>query len=105
MKSFEPYYVAIFTSKRTGEDEEGYGLMDEKMFGLVEDQAGFMGAESFSNSEGKNVTIVKFRTKEEMIDWRNNPAHREAQTKGREIWYEFYNVKICHVEREYEFIK
>ncbi len=103
MHDFEPYYVAIFTSKRTGEDEEGYGKMDEKTFNLVEDQPGFMGADSFYDDEGKHVTIVKFRTKEDMIDWRNNPVHREAQTMGREKWYEFYNVKICKVEREYEF--
>jgi len=26
-----------------------------------------------------------------------------AQQKGRENWYSWYNVRICKVEREYEF--
>ena len=105
MKSFEPYYVAIFTSTRSGIDEEGYEKMNIETFDLVEKQAGFLGAESFSNEEGKHVTLVKFETESDMINWKNHTFHLEAQRLGKEKWYDFYNVKVCKVEREYEFHK
>jgi hypothetical protein len=28
-----------------------------------------------------------------------------AQQNGRDKWYEWYNVKVCTVEREYGFTK
>ena len=100
----EEYYVVIFTTIRTAGDN-GYDKMNEETFKLVEAQSGYLGAESFSNDEGKNVTIVKFKTKEDIKKWRENPVHQKAQELGREKWYQHYNVKVCKVEREYEFNK
>ena len=105
MATFEPYFVVIFTSKRSGIDEEGYEKMSMEMFNLVENQTGFLGAESFANEEGKHVTLVKFKTETDLINWKNNARHAEAQSLGREKWYDYYNVKVCRVEREYEFKK
>ena len=99
---FNPYYVAIFTSVRM-QDDEVYEDMNDHMFELVENQPGYLGAETFSNDEKRNVTIVKFSTLEQMTNWKNNPEHLEAQKMGIEKWYKHYNVKVCKVEREYEF--
>ena len=100
----ERYFVVIFTTERTSE-LEGYEEMNDKTFELVETQPGFLGADSFSNDEGRHVTIVKFETQEDIMNWRNNSVHQEAQRLGREKWYKYYNVKVCQVEREYEFFK
>lgn len=100
----EPYYVAIFTSKKS-EDLEGYEEMDNEAFRLVQEAPGFLGAESFWNDEERHVTIVKFRTEEDMITWRDHPFHKKAQALGISKWYLHYNVKVCKVEREYEFNK
>jgi heme-degrading monooxygenase HmoA len=35
--------------------------------------------------------------------WKQNAEHLIAQQKGRNQWYNWYNTKICKVEREYEF--
>ena len=100
----EGYYVVIFTTIRTAGDN-GYDAMNEETFRLVETQSGYLGSESFSNSEGKNVTIIKFKTLEDIQKWNNNSVHKRAQELGREKWYQHYNLKICKVEREYEFNK
>jgi len=105
MKPFKPYYVAIFTSKRTGIDEEGYEKMNKIAADLVEDQKGFLGMESFSSANGRHVTIVRFETEMDIANWKMNEKHKEAQLLGREKWYSYYNVKVCKVEREYEFNK
>lgn len=98
------YYVVIFTSVRS-DDVEGYDEMDKLTFQLVEKEKGYLGAESFSNENGRRVTIVKFKTEEDILRWKNQPVHQKAQILGRERWYRHYNVKICKVEREYEFNK
>jgi heme-degrading monooxygenase HmoA len=35
--------------------------------------------------------------------WKQNAEHLIAQQKGRNQWYNWYNTKICKVEREYEY--
>ena len=100
----EPYYLAIFTSKRS-KDQEGYEEMDKETYRLVEIQPGYLGAENYSNQEGFHVAIIKFKTAEDIRRWKSHPRHQEAQAMGRHRWYEYYNVKVCKVEREYEFNK
>jgi len=100
----ESYYIIIFTTIRT-EGDNGYEAMNEKTFKLVEEQHGYLGAESYENEAGKHVTIVKFKTQEDIKNWRENVVHKEAQKLGREKWYKHYNVKVCKLEREYEFNK
>ena len=100
----ENYYIIIFTTIRTDGDN-GYEAMNEKTFSLVEKQPGYMGAESFNNEAGKHVTIVKFRTEEDIKNWRQNEVHMKAQKLGRDRWYKYYNVTVCKVVREYEFNK
>jgi len=100
----ENYYVIIFTTIRT-EGDNGYEEMNEETFRMVEKQQGYLGADSYKNENGENVTIVKFKTKEDIRNWKENSKHQEAQKLGREKWYKYYNVKVCRVEREYEFNK
>lgn len=38
-----------------------------------------------------------------IADWKMQADHLFAQKKGREEWYKGYKVRICLVEREYEF--
>jgi len=37
--------------------------------------------------------------------WKLQTDHIVAQQKGIKNWYSWYNVRICKVEREYEFNK
>lgn len=96
------HYVVIFTSVRS-KHQEGYDEMDQRTYELVEKQEGYLGSESYSNEEGKCVTIIKFDSKENIRKWKDHSVHKVAQEKGRNLWYDHYNVKICKVEREYEF--
>ena len=102
MGEFKPYYVVIFTSVKS-RDLEGYEEMDRQTFDLVGKQKGYLGAESFTNDQGRDVTIVMFENLADIQAWKDNPLHSHAQEMGRKQWYDFYNVKVCKVEREYEF--
>jgi heme-degrading monooxygenase HmoA len=100
MKNFKPYYAVIFTSTQT-EAIDGYTEMAEKMEALAKAQKGYLGIESARNSIG--ITVSYWESLDAIKAWKANTEHLLAQQKGREQWYNWYNVRICKVEREYEF--
>jgi heme-degrading monooxygenase HmoA len=96
----EPYYAVIFTSVQT-ENTEGYSEMAELMENLAKKQTGYLGIESARNDIG--ITVSYWQSIESIKNWKANLDHIIAQKKGREQWYSYYKVRICKVEREYEF--
>jgi heme-degrading monooxygenase HmoA len=84
---------------------DGYQELDAQLMKLAKNQKGFLGIESFTNQDGKDVSIVSFETEKDMLDWKMQPEHQKAQSQGRAAWYEHYHVRVCKVEREYEFNK
>ena len=95
-----PYYAVIFTSKRTNIQQEAYLEMAEKMEQLAKKQVGFLGVESARNEIG--ITVSYWESLEAIKNWKENWEHLEAQNKGKTDWYEWYKVRICKVEREYD---
>lgn len=96
------YYAVIFTSKQT-EDIEGYSEMATQMEVLAKKQNGYLGIDSARDTIG--ITVSYWESLDAIKNWKVNTEHLFAQQKGREQWYNWYNVKICKVEREYEFLK
>jgi len=110
MKNLESYYAVIFTSTQTG-IIEGYSEMANQMESLAKKQKGFLGIESARNSTSISlsdpigITVSYWESKDAIKQWKANTDHLFAQQKGREQWYNWYKVRICKVEREYEFEK
>ena len=96
----KPYYAVIFTSTRT-EDDQGYLEMAQQMESLAKRQAGFLGMESARDQIG--ITVSYWDSLKAISDWKAQADHKFAQKRGREEWYTWYKVRICMVEREYEF--
>ena len=96
----EPYYTVIFTSLQT-DRTEGYSEMAKSMENLAKLQPGFLGIESARGALG--ITISYWKSTEDIKNWKANIDHLTAQKMGKEKWYRWYKVRICKVEREYEF--
>ena len=94
-----PYYAAIFTSILI--NNEGYEKMAIKMEALAKQQKGFLGVESARNEIG--ITVSYWESLEAIKNWKLNLEHIKAQNKGKEVWYKQFKVRICKVERAYEF--
>ena len=99
-KDFKPYYAVIFTSTQT-QNVEGYEEMAKKMEELAKLQPGYLGMDSARNEVG--ITISYWENLESIKCWKQHTAHLEAQHNGRGGWYKWYHVRICKIEREYEF--
>jgi heme-degrading monooxygenase HmoA len=95
-----PYYAVIFTSLRTGGDD-GYAAMADEMDGLAKQQPGYLGIEAARNELG--ITVSYWQSLADIKNWKANSRHQFAQKTGRDKWYEHYKVRICLVERDYEF--
>jgi len=94
----KPYYAVIFTNRQS-EDLEGYGKMAETMESLTKKQLGYLSFESAKNELG--IAISYWETIEDIKNWKANLDHLEAKDKNK--WYSWYKVRICKVERDYEF--
>lgn len=101
MKDLKPYYAVIFTSKHS-DHTEGYSEMAEHMERLAKQQNGFLGIESARSTVG--ITISYWENLDAIKNWKHQSDHLFAQQKGQSVWYSWYHVRICKVEREYRFM-
>ncbi len=95
-----PYFAVIFTSIRT-EGDDGYSAMAENMVNLAATQTGFLGIE-FVRS-GLGITVSYWASLEDIQVWHHNTEHKFAQKMGYQKWYQAFKVRICRVERDYDF--
>jgi heme-degrading monooxygenase HmoA len=93
-----PYYAVLFTSRRTGDDPEGYEQMAERMVALAAQQPGFLGVESARGPDGVGITVSYWESLEAVRRWREHAEHRLAQHLGRTRWYEGFSLRVCRVE-------
>jgi heme-degrading monooxygenase HmoA len=102
MPPFKSYYAVIFTSIRINGDN-GYARMADEMEKLAKEQAGYLGMESAREELG--ITVSYWESLESIANWKSNTDHLVAQKRGIGDWYKWYKVRICKVEREYDFLK
>ena len=97
-----PYYAVIFTTIRTNVDEN-YEATAHQMEELAKEQVGYLGIESARAAVG--ITVSYWDSLEAISNWKNNLEHIVAREKGRAVWYQEYHLRICKVERDYDFKK
>lgn len=95
-----PYYAVIFTSV-VGHDAEGYGEAAERMFELVKTMPGYLGADHARGAAG--ITVAYFADEPAIAAWRDHPEHAATRARGRERWYDAFELRVARVERAYGF--
>ena len=96
-----PYHVVTFSSRRNGEDEDGYARMAAAMAALAAEQPGYLGMESARDAEGFGITLSYWANEQAIADWKRVAAHAEAQRQGHSEWYGNFVVRVAKVERAY----
>ncbi len=97
-----PYYSVIFTSQRTDVDD-GYVGLNDAVYMKASMLDGFLGMESFRDENGYGASITYWKTLEDIDGWSKNMLHQGAKELGKKKFYEHYKVRICKVEKDYEF--
>ena len=98
-----PYFSVIFTSRRADGDDEAYAATADRMLELAAQQDGYLGVESVRDQDGVGITVSYWRDLDAIRNWREVSEHKEAQANGRSRWYDKFAVRICRVERHYDF--
>ena len=96
-----PYWVVIFTSRRSGEDEAGYARMAQAMEELAPKQPGYLGLESVRDAEHVGITLSYWASEQAIHDWKRVAAHAQAQRLGHARWYSDFILRVARVERAY----
>lgn len=97
-----PYYAVIFTSQLSNETTD-YEETAALMVSLASKQEGFLGVESARSEVG--ITVSYWESLEAIQKWKQHADHTIAREKGRTTWYSEYSIRICKVERAYDFEK
>jgi len=99
-----PYYVVTFTTLISKDAGDDYHAMAERMVDLAKTMPGYLGVES-ARDGGLGITLSYWQTEADIKHWKMEAEHTEARHKGREKWYDAYNLKVAKVERCYAFKK
>lgn len=98
-----PYFAVIFSSQRNDADTAGYAATAALMEELARQQPGFLGVESARDTEGFGITVSYWCDEDSIRQWKMQIDHQLAQQKGRQVWYERYDVRVAKVERSYNY--
>ncbi len=93
------------TTLRPDADLTAFESLDKRMTELVNQIPGYLGIKSYTASDGETISIAQFPSKEARLSWSKHPEHVVAQRAGRERFYAAYDVRVCNVERAYEFAR
>ena len=95
-----PYYVVIFTSQRTAENN-GYAHMAGRLLELAAQHPGFMGLECARRPDGFGITLYYWKTAEAVTAWRASLKEYLNQGNRQNAWYEHYELRVAKVEQLY----
>lgn len=88
-------FAVIFKARIAGFDDE-YSRLADRLKKLAFEKYGCL--DFVSVTEGNDeVAISYWETEQQIRDWKNDPEHRLAQIRGREKWYESFDVEICEI--------
>jgi len=97
------YFAVIFTSTLVDQNDPVYHKFSNQMQGEIQKTLGFLGMETYREATGKGVTISYWESKKAIQQWKENAKHLLAQQYGKAHAYSQFEIKICRVERAYEF--
>ena len=98
-----PYWACIFHNQRLAEAEAAYAAMSEEMLQLASQQPGYLGVESVRDAEGAGITVSYWQSRAAIAAWGRHAAHLVAQRQGRDVFYDWFTLRIAEVHEERHF--
>lgn len=86
-------------------DQEEYQRSFERMLALVSDVPGFVGIEGYAGEDGSELAVAVFESKEAIAEWRDHPEHADTRERGRDEFFDSYEITIGTVWRQYDWAR
>jgi len=93
-------YIVIFKATLKSLDEKYYQTA-ERMRELALKEYSCVKVDSVSDGF-QEITLSYWHSEEDILAWKNNKEHLQAQNTGLTEWYESYQVEIVQLNRHYE---
>ena len=94
-------YIVAFISLMSPETK-GYAQAADQMMTAVQSQQGFIAVYSARNEEGVGITNSYWSSLDAIVAWKADRAHQAIQDKGKKVWYQWYQLQVCEIQRAYE---
>ena len=88
-------YAVIFKATVAELDDE-YSQMAQRLKDLAFEKYGCQDFTSVTEGN-EEIAISYWETEQQIHDWKKDPLHRLAQSRGREKWYKSFSIEICKV--------
>ena len=91
--------ITVFRS-RLREDAVDYGPNAAAMESRARAMPGFVDFKHFVADDGERVSVIVFDSRAAHDAWRDDPAHRAAQQRGRDDWYTEYDILVAELSHQ-----
>lgn len=95
--------VVVFRNRLRPGVEQEYSEHVQRMLQLALTMPGLISSKDFTADDGERLTIIEFRSAEELEAWRRQGEHLDAQQRGRDRYYSEYSIQVCEQRRESRF--
>ena len=99
-----PMMVVIVEFEIRAGAESEFETALQQMREQVKSHDGFLGEASCRSldNEKKVVTLFYWQDRQSIKTWREDPEHVKIQHLGRKKIFSWYKIRVCELEREYE---
>lgn len=95
--------VVVFRNRLRQGVDEAYGERAEQIYELASKMPGLVSSKDFVADDGERLSIIEFRSAEELEAWRVHSEHQAVQAQGRASFYTEYSLQVCELVRESRF--
>jgi len=94
-------YVTVFRSRLRDDVPDEYFALAAELHERAAQIDGFVEQKVFVAEDGERLTLVVFDHEAAQQEWRTDPVHRAAQQRGRDEFYDAYDVTVATSERRH----
>jgi heme-degrading monooxygenase HmoA len=97
--------MIVFRSRLAAEAGTDYAETADAMLARAQSMPGFVEFKHFRADDGERLSLIRWESAETLRAWAEDPAHLDAQRRGRERWYTAYAIDVAEVVRTSRFAR
>jgi heme-degrading monooxygenase HmoA len=94
-------FTVIFRAK-AGDQDDGYDKMVANLRALAFERYGCLDFITTTHN-GDEIAISYWNSEQDIVRWREDKQHQQAQDMGQKKWYRSYSVEVFELKRHYQF--
>jgi heme-degrading monooxygenase HmoA len=98
-----PYLAVMFVAKLRPVDLADYRDRADALMARARLLPGFLGEDALRLEDNRLISISYWKDEDSLRGWKLDPEHVATKRKGRESWYEYYELRIARVEQAASF--